>query len=133
MYIASMTVEDMERGPDPKIVVQPSWNDVESALSRMDGNRRSIVTLDAPGDDCGFMGIGGGENGVYVCFVIDADGDEIRLIDPTVASHDTFEVYMGQTNVRSKNEAVDLITILAVAKTYAESGELNGDYAWGTV
>ncbi|MCA1481002.1 hypothetical protein I6F37_39415 [Bradyrhizobium sp. NBAIM08] len=76
------------------------------------------------------MGIGGGEDGVYVCFAVDAGGAEARLIGSPNASDGTFRVFMGQPNIRAKREAADRKTVLSVAKTYAELGELNSNYEW---
>ena len=128
MFITSMTVEVIGERPDLTKVPNPTWQNVESAIQSMNGDQRSIVTLDAP--DGSFMAVGGGENGIYVCFVVDSSGSELRLLGSPAASTGTVGVYMGQQNIRSRREVADLATVLAVANLFAMEGELSANHQW---
>ena len=133
MFANRLKAEDLTYADETlykREVENPSWEMIKDAITRLDGDKRSTVVVGPSNLHEGFMVIGGGESGVYVCFVIDKDGTEINLLNPSEESDENMSVFMGETSIRSKKEAVDLETVLRVAKTYSASGKLDESLHW---
>jgi hypothetical protein len=133
MYVKRLFMEDV-RILDPQSpeveVYDPTWDQIESAIRRLDGNHRSIVIIGQLDPETDFMGIGGGKDGVYRCFVYDRQGREFAVIDPSKPPDKLVDILMGQKTSVSLQECIDLDTVLLAAKSYAESGQLEKKLTW---
>jgi len=133
MHVKRMFVEDV-RILDPNSpeveVYSPNWDQIENAIRKLDGNHRSIVIIGQLDPEIDYMGIGGGKNGIYRCFVYDSNGREFALIDPSKSLNEAIDVLMGQTTSISAQECLPVEMVLQAAKTYAESGNKDTKLRW---
>ena len=133
MYVKRLYKEDycIDDSSSPEVKVpDPNWEQIEYGIRQLDGNNKSVVIIGQQNPEIDFMGIGGGKNGIYRCFVFDADACEFALIDPSMPQDQTSEVLMGQPTSISLQECVDLDMILKAARFYAEHGELEPGLNW---
>ncbi len=137
MYVKKLTIDNLdnlEEGNITQEIDNPTWNEIESAIKNMDGERRSIVILspklsDHPEDD-EYFNIGGGENGLYICFLYDIQGNEFALINSSQKSDQLIQIFAGEKLTRALNECVGLEAVLLASQTYAESGKLDKRFSW---
>lgn len=133
LAVTRLYLED-DRITDPnspeKERFNPEWSDIELAIRQLDGSHRSIVIIGKDDPEIDFMGIGGGEGGVYRCFVVTEDGKEITLLNPDESKTEVRNVFMGQKTKVSASECIPLPLILAAARTYAENSVLNPALMW---
>lgn len=108
----------------------PTWPDIESAIRRLDGAHRSIVILGKDDPEIDFMGIGGGADGVYRCFVVTEDGREAALLNPHEPGTEVREVFMGQLTAVSAQECLSLEIVLEAARTYAQTSQMHPALTW---
>lgn len=123
-----------DRIPDPnspeKEQYNPSWPDIESAIRRLDGVHRSIVIIGKDDPEIDFMGIGGGANGLYRCFVVTAEGNEVTLLNPDESSDQIIDIFMGQRTKVLAKECLHLSVVLAAAQSYAQNSQMNPALLW---
>lgn len=109
--------------------IDPSWDDIEAAIRRLDGEACTLLILGI-GDPVPHMGVGGGEGGNYVVYVTPDNLTFINLINPK-APKGTCELKAGgQYGDYDLKLCVSLVDALAAAKTYAETGQLNSTSTW---
>jgi hypothetical protein len=122
---ATVWVED---GHESQTAEQPSWDDVLRAVQRLDGERCDGLILNGPNG--AYLGIVGGQGGKYVVAGKGRDGEAFIL---TVGQHQGRWIALnvgGQENEYADNEVAGLEDVLAVARTFFESGDCDRQFHW---
>lgn len=135
MFVHYVVAEDLEGRQPPSFskdvaYENPTWEEVETMIRRLDGDKRSYLMMAASRNDLAekMLSIGGGQNGIYICFYY--DGDEYNLHNPLCDSEEEIDVFMGELSRRSRKECVDLDSVLLAAKTFFEKGILDQRLEW---
>ncbi len=128
MFISKFSVEEWQ-GNQNKISVQPAteWQQIEAAINQLDGDRRTLVTLEAEGET--HMAIGGGKSKylVYLTF----DNEQFHyVVEPSNLDVDESLVVGGQEGIYPAKLCVDKDTAMKAAKTFSESGAMEKSVMW---
>jgi len=112
-------------------IAEPTWEQVEAAIRRLDNDRWNDVYLyPASSDTETYLCVGGG-SGRYL--VSGSIGNEVfpTVIDPAnPAIEDVPLVVGGQEGLYPANWIVDLTTALGACKVYYDLGHPGGDITW---
>jgi hypothetical protein len=140
MFVTYLYAEDLDApsraspiGTPDRTTMNPCWDDIERAIRRLDGDRRSTVllgngpTVGDAGGHC--LGIGGGGDGFYFCSLQEDEG-EFVLTDPSRPTETTRRMLVGQASDHSERQCVDLAMVLKAARTFAESGQRDRSLVW---
>ena len=107
-------------------VINPSWENVEAELLRMDGAKYTMIAMIA-GDDRNLT-IGGG-NGRYVASVV--DGDKIfSLKNPDGAEERYVYVIAGQGSFYPENQVVGLSDVMHAVRCYFDNSAREPGLQW---
>ncbi len=129
MFVLDLSVEKWVGNKNEGYVEDnPNWRQIETAIRELDGKSKTLVTLGAEDDT--YMSIGGGESGKYVVTVTFDNINFQNLIDSTKPDKLEKLVVGGQEGTYQNQMCVDLNTVLLVAKTFAELGELEQSVFW---
>jgi hypothetical protein len=128
MFISKFSVEDWQ-GNQIKGFVQPvmEWQQIEVAINQLDGNHRTLVTLEAEGET--HMAIGGGE-GKYLVYLTFNNEQFHYVVKPSNPDLDENLVVGGQEGVYPAKLCVDKDTAIKAAKTFAELGAMEKSVIW---
>jgi Immunity protein Imm1 len=127
-----LAVTRME-GPEdynPAELDNPTCEDIEAAIRRLDGDSCSLLILGIGNPPTPHMAIGGGEHGRYIVY---ATPDNIvfhKLIDPDAGAGKCLMVAGGQRGNYDLELCVSLTRALRAAKSYAETGGLDPTLTW---
>jgi Immunity protein Imm1 len=109
--------------------LNPSWNDIETAIQNLDGEARTLVVLGI-GNPVPHMGIGGGANGQYILYETPDNLAFHNLINPNAGKGKVRLKAGGQEAEYRSKLCVGLAEVLRAAKTYAESGRIDPTLNW---
>ncbi|BAY62810.1 hypothetical protein NIES22_28860 [Calothrix brevissima NIES-22] len=128
MFVSKFSVEDWV-GNQNRGCVKPaqSWLEIEAAIKELDGQRKTLVTLETEGET--HMAIGGGLQ-KYVVYVTFDNENFHYLVDPSKSDIDETVIVGGQAGVYSAKSCIDLNTTLQAAKTFAELGIMEKSVIW---
>lgn len=128
MFVVDMTTEKwVDNQNKADLIENPSWNQIETAIRELDGEKHTLVTLGINEDI--YMSIGGGENK----YIVTATSDNLNfyvLIDATKSQQVETLVVGGQKGNYSVNQCVDLLRCLLAARTFTELGKLDSLLIW---
>ena len=119
-------------GPEDRNATEldnPSWDEIEKAIRRLDGERCSLVILGI-GDPVPHMGIGGGGEGKYIVYTTRDNMHFHTLINPSAPAGKCMLVAGGQLGDYEQKKCVSLREALQAAKTYAETGQIDSGLTW---
>ncbi len=105
----------------------PDWVEIETAISRLDGESRSLVTLDTP-DSC-HMAIGGGGDGRYTVQATFDWGEFMALVHPERKGSEELRMG-GVSRVCPARAIVNRNEALKAARAFAILGALDASCAW---
>ena len=108
-------------------VPNPTWDEVEAAIRRLDANRYTIACLVAP--DQRHLLIGGGTGQ----FVMTVGLDEDRHLTAQDENKPSGEVELtvgGQTGNYDNRTIWDMITVLKCARLFWQDNELHPSVTW---
>jgi Immunity protein Imm1 len=105
-----------------------SWQSVESAIKQLDGQHKTLVTLETDGGEI-HMSVGGGQ-GKYIVYVTFDNESFDYLVDPNKSSTEELLIVGGQLGHYPARSCVDLDMTLKSAKAFAEKGELLDSLIW---
>lgn len=128
MFITKFSVEDWI-GNQNKGFVEPArdWQAIEAAIRELDGNRKTLVTLET--DDETHMAVGGGQDKYVVYMTFDNENFHY-LVDPSKSDIEESLIVGGQEGIYSAKSCVDLNTTLKAAKVFAELGSMEKSVTW---
>jgi hypothetical protein len=112
-----------------ELLDNPTWQDIEVAIRRLDGDSCSLLSLGFD-DPVPHMGIGGGEDGKYIVYATADNWVFHNLIHPQAPPGKSLLVAGGQRGAYANKQCVGLPEVLRAAKTYAESGQLDSSLVW---
>lgn len=128
MFVVDMTTEKwVDNQNEADLIENPSWNQIETAIRELDGEKHTLVTLGINEDI--YMSIGGGENK----YIVTATSDNLNfyvLIDATKSQQVETLVVGGQKGNYPANQCVDLLRCLLAARTFTELGKLDSLLIW---
>ncbi|MCY7390154.1 MAG: hypothetical protein LH647_01235 [Leptolyngbyaceae cyanobacterium CAN_BIN12] len=128
MFISKVSVEDWQ-GNQNKGSVQPAkeWQQIEAAINQLDGNHRTLVTLEAEGET--HMAVGGGK-GKYLVYLTFDNERFHYVVEPSKPDVDENLVVGGQEGIYPAKLCVDKNTVLKAAKAFAERGAMEKSVIW---
>jgi Immunity protein Imm1 len=128
MFITKFSVEDWNKNQNRCLTKQSSfWSEIESAIKSLDGQTKTLVTLETDGE--AHMSIGGGQ-GKYVVYATFDNEIFYSLIDPSKSDQHESIVVGGQKGLYPAKSCVDLETVLPSAQKFAEFGEMLKSAVW---
>jgi hypothetical protein len=128
MFVTTLSEEDQTETKDEIILIEnPSWEQIEKAIRNLDGEHKTIVTLEA--SDEIHMAIGGGPE-QYIVYATFRDMEFYTLVDLSKPEGREMLVTGGQEGDYPSKQCVDLNTTLSAAKTFAELGALENSVSW---
>lgn len=107
----------------------PTWNDIESAIRRLNGEDCTLLILGI-GDPVPHMGIGGGGGGNYIVYATPDNLTFHNLINPKALKGKCELKAGGQYGDYDLRQCVSLDSVLRAAKTYAETGQIEATLTW---
>jgi hypothetical protein len=112
---------------EPRKIERPSLQDVTTAVQRLDGKTRTLVTLEAADDHHLAVGGGGGRYIVYVTL----DNIQFKnLIIPGKSGPKVILTCGGQEGDFAAKQCVDLDAATRAAETFALTGQPDPELAW---
>ena len=128
MFISKFSVEDWE-GNQNKGLLEPvgGWPEIETAIKELDGQRRTLVTLEADGET--HMAIGGGTDSYVVYLTFDNETFHY-LVNPSNLDADKSLTVGGQEGVYPAKLCIGIDAVLKAAKTFAELGTMEKSVTW---
>jgi hypothetical protein len=128
MFISKFSVENWQ-GNRNQGAVEPvrNWEQIETAIAELDGQRKTLVTLET--DNETHMAIGGGQ-GRYLVYVTFDNDNFYYLVDRSRTNREEILVVGGQAGSYSARSCVTIEVALQAAKTFAELGEMERSLTW---
>ena len=108
----------------------PTWQDIETAIRRLDGDSCTILVLGIGEPPVPHMAIGGGENGKYIVYTTDDNLVFYNLINPNASPGKTLLVAGGQRGDYANKQLVGFENAIRAAKSYAETGQPDPTLVW---
>jgi Immunity protein Imm1 len=128
MFITKISVEDWIDNQNKGCEIKASiWSEIELAIKSLDGQTKTLATLETDGET--HMLIGGGQ-GKYVVYATFDNEIFYSLIDPSKSDQDESVVVGGQKGLYPAKFCVDLETVLQSAQKFAEFGEMLKSAVW---
>ena len=109
-------------------IAHPSVEDIEVAITRLDGKYRTIVTI--KGDEDAHLAVGGGASGQYVVYATFDNKRFSTLMSAEPSDSQTLLLVGGQQGDYPRNIVVDLPLALAAANAFAETGQIDPGLRW---
>ncbi|HEY9801741.1 MAG TPA: Imm1 family immunity protein [Leptolyngbyaceae cyanobacterium] len=160
MFVSKLYTDKWTGNKNEDMVIEnPNWQQIKTAICELDGNSKTLVSLEA--DEQSYMMIGGGNDGQYIVTatldnetfysLLHSNAHKISrsyisvrkirlsrfsqaLINAknknTNSANEQKLVVGGQAGNYSKKICVDLSQCLIAAKRFAESGELDPLFTW---
>jgi Immunity protein Imm1 len=130
MSMASkLVVNRLDGDWEPRHGENPTWEQIETAIRQLDGERRTLVILGV-GDPVPHMAIGGGEDGKYIVYATPDNMSFHTLVNPGAPPGRCMLTAGGQRGDYDLKICVGLREALLAAKTYAESGQIDAGLTW---
>lgn len=126
MFVTEVT--GFEESNTNTSIKEPDWGRIEELIRQLNGEDKSLLTLNR-GDEVPHMSIGGG-GGQYVAYVT---FDNVQFYTVTIPDNADDKILMfvgGQMGEYQQKQCSDLSTVLRAAKTFAEKGELDPSVNW---
>jgi hypothetical protein len=106
----------------------PSWPAIETAIRDLDGEHRTIATIEGTG--AVRLVVGGGSQGKYIVWAT-FDNEKFHTLLSTERSTEKILLRIGgQNGDYQKEMVVDIGAALKAAKTFYEFGKLNEELDW---
>lgn len=128
MFVSKFSVEDWQ-GNQNRGSVQPvkEWQQIEAAINQLDGHHKTLVTLEADGEN--HMAVGGGK-GQYIVYLTFDNERFHYVIEPSKPDVDENLVVGGQEGIYPAKLCVDIDAALKAAKAFAERGAMEKSVIW---
>jgi hypothetical protein len=122
-----LCLDDLAVGGNAMEILDPTWDDVATAISKLDQIRHSAAILSREGS--GYIGINGG-SGVYFVFIFTEDRISLIPYDAGKPDEPVDLVAGGQEVFFSSRQMVGLDDALRAARHYYETGEPYPSLVW---
>jgi len=129
MYVIEMFADSCEGiEPSGAILLHPSWEDIETAILKLNGESYTIVRLQ--GQDEGHMAVGGGAHGRYIVYATFDNEEFFNLVSADKAIGSVPLSIGGQEQHIPMETVVEVALVFKAAKTFVELGELEPSLQW---
>lgn len=128
MFISKFSVEDWQ-GNQNRGSLQPvtNWGDIEAAIGQLDGQHKTLVTLETDGEP--HMAVGGGKDKYIVYLTFDNESFHY-IVNLSKPDADESLTVGGQVGVYPAKLCIDRDAALKAAKTFAERGSMEKSVIW---
>jgi Immunity protein Imm1 len=109
-------------------LLNPSWLAIECAIKNLDGEYRTIASIEGTG--AVRLVVGGGAQGKYIVWVTFDDTEFHTLLSSDRSAEKTLLRIGGQDGDYEKEIIVDVNAALKAAKTFYEFGKLDEELKW---
>jgi immunity protein Imm1 of predicted polymorphic toxin system len=116
---------------NPNEIIEPSWEDIEAALRKLDGESCSLVVLGIGDPPVPHMAIGGG-NGKYIVYATADNAVFHKAMNTRAPDRKCSIVAGGQRGMYDLRMCVTFDQALRAAETYALTGTLDPSLSWET-
>jgi hypothetical protein len=123
----SLTASDLRQEGSSVDCHDPTWEQIEACIRRLDGERFTEVSLN-DGDMSGIM-ITGGFDGRLMCERLHPDRNWL-LIDPDKSDRVQVEILVNGPKDFPEQYIVDPDTVIRATKTFFETGERDERFTW---
>jgi hypothetical protein len=129
MFITRYSIENRtgDRNHE-EVIIARDWEAIETAIRELDGQRKTLVTLEA--DDETQMAIGGGNENSYIVYATFDNEEFYSLIDRSRIGTDRSIFVGGQTGIYPAKSCIELDKVIQAAKTFALTGKLEPALNW---
>jgi hypothetical protein len=128
MFISKFSVENWQGNLNKgSVQLVKNWQQIETAIHQLDGDRRTLVTLETEGET--HMAIGGGKDKYLVYLTFDNE-KFYQVIEPSSPDVEQSLVVGGQEGIYPAKFCVDKNTAIKAAKTFAELGVIEKSVTW---
>ncbi len=129
MYVLEMFADSCEGlEPSGAILLHPSWNDIDAAINKLNGENYTIVRLQ--GKDDGHMAVGGGAHGRYFVYATFNNEVFFNLVSGDKTAGSVLLSIGGQEQQIPKETVVEIDLVFKAVKTFVERGELESSLQW---
>lgn len=111
-----------------EVITAKDWEAIETAIRELDGQRKTLVTLET--DDETHLVIGGGNENHYIVYATFDNEEFYSLLDRARSGTDKAIVVGGQTGIYPAKFCVELDRAIQAAKTFALTGKLEPALTW---
>jgi len=118
----------LERKANLQTICDPTWEQIEEAIRRLDGKVHTEVLLSKAGQ----LSIGGGAGQYFVSIFTDDERSLIAIDQSKTAQEHTALVSGGQTVSLPKRQIVDVDAALRAARAYFETERPDPTLTWDT-
>jgi hypothetical protein len=128
MYINLITIDNWKGNINNELAIEDvSWELIEKVIRNLDGDTRTLVTLE--GDNGENMGIGGG-SGLYIVYATLDNEIFYNLRDSNKVGNVIELVVGGQSSEYPSELCVNLDKALMAARAFSENGIINETLEW---
>jgi hypothetical protein len=128
MFVTQFSTEDWQGNQNKGLLEEASdWREIEAAIRAMDGQGKTLVTLETEGET--HMAIGGGADQYLVYVTLDNENFNY-LMNLTQSDRAETLVVGGQEGIYPAKWCVDLTTALKAAQAFAEFGAIDKTLIW---
>jgi hypothetical protein len=128
MFISKYSIENWEGDRNNGLLKEAKeWSEIEAAIRELDGNRRTLVTLETEGE--AHMSIGG-VNGRYFVYLTFDNENFNYLVNLSSSDKTEILVIGGQSGIYPAKSCVNLTTTIKAAKAFAELGTMERSVSW---
>jgi hypothetical protein len=128
MFISKMSVENWQGNQNKGLLKSvKNWTEIETAIKELNGNHKTLVTLETEGES--HMAVGGGE-GKYIVYLTFDNEQFYHIIDPSKSDAEDSLVVGGQEGIYPAKFCVDIDAALKAAKIFAEQGVMEKSVVW---
>jgi Immunity protein Imm1 len=129
MLISDMTTEQwIGNKNEYKLIENPNWTEIKTAISELDGDSKTLVTIAI--DDEKYLTIGGGKSGQYVVAVTFDNITFYNLVNPRKSPAIQKLIIGGQLGNYPEQVCTDFPSVILATKTFAETGEMERSLIW---
>jgi hypothetical protein len=125
-----VTSLDGPEDSDPTELQDPTWSQIETAISRLDGATCTLVCLGIGPPPVPHMAIGGGEGNNYIVYATVDNEVFYTLVNPEAPQGKRMLKVGGQVGDYALKMCVGLAEALRAARTYAETGQTDASLTW---
>lgn len=132
MYVKRLFYDLLKELPESeKCIKNPTWQQVEMVINKLDGDNVTQITMDNGNED-NYLCIGGGNHGLCNIFISTNDNEVINTLIKTEFDHTLVHklVTGGQEGDFEDRLCVSMDIAKRVAKTYYESGKKDELFVW---
>jgi hypothetical protein len=128
MFISKFSVDNWETTQNKNLVIPAqNWTGIETVIKELDGQHKTLVTLETDGET--HMAIGGGTSQYLVYLTFDNETFHY-LVDPSKSDIAQSLVVGGQEGIYPAKLCVGISAVLKAAKTFAEFGTMEKSVSW---